>query len=73
VEGAFDVVVKTRRFAQHVVLEADGFGADAAWFHLPPGGERTVRVQRRTGTGALKGTVRALNSEASPKIVLAPT
>lgn len=70
-DGGFDLTVRTRRFAQSVVVEAEGFAADDAWFHLAPGGERTLAVRRVSGSGALRGTVRALNAESSAKIVLA--
>lgn len=71
-DGAFDVTVRTRRFAQSVVLEADGFTASDAWFHLAPSAERTVVLTRSVpgATAPLKGTLRALNSELTPKIVL---
>lgn len=69
-EGTFELTVKTRRFAQSVVALADGFEADDAWFHLPPGGERSLLL-RSTGAkaaSAIRGTVTALNSEAGGKI-----
>jgi beta-mannosidase len=72
VEGAFTLLVKTRRFAQSIVVEAEGFVADDAWFHLAPGGERTLRLRRVSGTGSLRGTVRALNAETVAKIVTSP-
>ena len=51
--------------------EAEGFAADDAWFHLPPGGERTLTLERLSGSAApLRGTVQALNSEGSTKIVV---
>ncbi|MBS2017647.1 MAG: glycoside hydrolase family 2 protein [Deltaproteobacteria bacterium] len=69
-ERTFEVTVKTRRFAQAVVITADGFEADDAWFHLAPGGERSVVLSRAGATGPLKGVVGALNSEATPKIAV---
>ena len=67
-DGDFDLTVRTRRLAQSVVVEADGFSADDAWFHLPPGAERTLVLRRTTAAGTPRGTVRALNSELTPKI-----
>ena len=69
-DGGFEVSVRTRRFAQSLVIEAEGFAADDAWFHLAPGGERTVYLRRTSGSGPLKGTVQALNCESSSRIVV---
>jgi beta-mannosidase len=72
-DGTFELTLRTRRFAQSVVVEAEGFTADDAWFHLPPGGERTLTLSRLDASGGapqLRGTVQALNSELSTKIVL---
>lgn len=69
-KDAFDVTVRTRRFAQSVVIEADGFAASDAWFHLAPGSSRTLRLERTAGAGALRGIGRALNCEATTKIVV---
>ena len=56
--------VRTRRFAQSVAVEADGFVADDDYFHLPPGGERTLRLRRVAGaTSPLRGTLQPLNAE----------
>lgn len=72
--GSFELSLRTRRFAQSVVVEAEGFGADDAWFHLPPGGERTLTLRRLSaetgGSSPPRGTVQALNSEGATKIVL---
>ncbi len=70
-EAEWDLTIRTRRFAQSIVLEAEGFVPDDAWFHLAPGSQRTLRVRRVTGTSALKGSVRALNAETAAKIVVA--
>ena len=40
--------LRTRRFAQSIAVEADGFEPDDAYFHLAPGDERALRL-RRTG------------------------
>ena len=69
-DGTIELSLRTRRFAQSVVVEAEGFAADDAWFHLPPGGERTLTLVRVSGSGPLRGTVQALNSEVSTKIVV---
>ncbi|HSO36208.1 MAG TPA: hypothetical protein VLT33_26960 [Labilithrix sp.] len=72
-DGDLELTLRTRRFAQSLVIDAEGFTADDAWFHLPPGGERSLLLRRAPGSGAavLKGgTVRALNGEPATKIVV---
>jgi beta-mannosidase len=55
--------ISARRFAQFVQVDVPGFIADDSWFHLPPGGERTVVLRPTPGSdGGPKGRVRALNS-----------
>jgi beta-mannosidase len=76
-DGGFDLALRARRFAQSVVVDADGFLPSDAWFHLPPGGERTIELRRTPGETpprGLKGTVQALNAEVATKIASpAPT
>ena len=70
-DGDFDLALRTRRFAQSLVVDAEGFTADDAWFHLPPGGERLLRLRRASGSApaaVLRGTVRALNGASATKI-----
>jgi beta-mannosidase len=77
-DGAVEVVIRTRRFAQSVTVEAEGFVADDAWFHLAPGAVRRVRLTRsrtpagraRARAGALRGAVQALNCERATRIDL---
>jgi beta-mannosidase len=68
-DGTIELSLRTRRFAQSLVVEAEGFAADDAWFHLQPGGERTLTLTPVAGA-PFRGTVQALNSELSTKIVL---
>ena len=63
------LVVRTRRFAQSVAVDVEGFEPDDAYFHLAPGEERLVRLRRTAGTGAPRGTLQPLNAEAVTKIV----
>lgn len=59
------VDVSTEGTAQYVALELQGFEPEDSWFHLAPGGRRTV-VLRRTGEASrVIGRVRALNSHTS--------
>ena len=69
-DGRFELTMRTRRFAQSVVVEAEGFAAGDAWFHLPPGGERTLTLVPIGAPRPLKGSVRALNVEGATKIVV---
>ncbi len=70
--GVLELVLRTRRFAQSVAVEVEGFLPDDSWFHLPPGGTRTVRL---TPTGdardvrGIRGWVRPLNADRATAIV----
>ncbi len=61
-DGAVDVALRCDRFAASVHFDVPGFVADAAYFHLAPGVERTVRfVPVATPAPAFGGRVMALN------------
>ena len=66
----FEVKISTRRFAQSVWIEADGFIAEDAYFHLAPGNERTVLLRRshHDPEKPLRGRVHALNAHTPAKI-----
>ncbi|MCU1277867.1 MAG: beta-mannosidase, partial [bacterium] len=66
------LVVRTRRFAQSIAFDVDGFVPEDAYFHLAPGGERTLALRRVGGSAPLRGTLQPLNAEAATKIVVAP-
>ena len=66
-----ELIVRTRRFAQSIAVDLEGFAADDAYFHLPPGGERTLRLRRLAVDARGRGTLQPLNAEAVTKIVLA--
>jgi beta-mannosidase len=68
----FEVTITTRRFAQSVWIEADGFVAEEAYFHLAPGGSRTVLLRRAPGEPdkPLRGRAHALNAHTPAKIEL---
>jgi beta-mannosidase len=69
-DSDFDVKISTRRFAQSVWIEAEGFVAEDAYFHLAPGTDTTVRLQRipLEPERALRGRVHALNALTAVKI-----
>jgi beta-mannosidase len=70
------VTVRTRRFAQAIAVDVEGFQPDDAYFHLPPGGERVIELRRVSGTHDPRGTLQPLNAEKAsklaPRIVLPP-
>jgi len=63
-DGSAAITLTTRGFAQSVYFDLPGFTAEDEYFHLAPGGERTLRlVPTRSGmASALRGSVFALNS-----------
>jgi len=68
--AAFAVTITSRRFAQAVCIEADGFVADDAYFHLAPGSAKTIELRRAPNepNKALRGRVQALNAHTPVKI-----
>jgi beta-mannosidase len=71
-DGQWSVSVTTRRFAQWVVVEVPGWRPSDSWFHLAPGASRTVALVREAGSaaGAPSGLVRALNAQATARIIV---
>lgn len=67
-DGTFALTVTSRRWAHGVVVEVEGFVAEDAWFDVPPGGAHTVVLRPSATATAPRGTVRALNGEATAKI-----
>jgi len=69
-DSDFDLKISTRRFAQSVWIEADGFVPDDAYFHLAPGADTTVRLRRvpHEPQRSLRGRVHALNALTAAKI-----
>ncbi len=68
-DGDWDLSVSTRRFAQWVVVEVPGLRPSDSWFHLPPGATRTVVLHRTGDVERPAGQVRALNAQATARIV----
>ncbi len=69
-DTSFRLTISTRRFAQSVWIEADGFIAEDAYFHLAPGSERTIALRRAPNARPtpLRGRVHALNALTPAKI-----
>jgi beta-mannosidase len=70
-DGAWSLSVRTRRFAQWVVVEIPGFVPSDSWFHLAPGATRTVTLEPGPGSGRPTGLVRAVNAQATARIEIA--
>lgn len=68
----YRLLVATERFAQHVHVEVDGFDVSDQYFHLAPGGQRTVLLRRRADQPKrdLRGAVRTLNSRETARIII---
>jgi beta-mannosidase len=71
-ERAWSVTVRTRRFAQWVVVEVPGFAPSDSWFHLAPGASRTLTLVPEGGADRPTGHVRALNALATARIEVGP-
>ena len=59
-----------RRFAQWVAVDVPGFAPDDSWFHVAPGGERTITLQALVRANNHAARVRALNGLYSSPIVI---
>lgn len=58
-EGNWVLRLATARFACSVHVEDERFQAEDAWFHLPPGVERVIRLRPRAGSGVEDGMASA--------------
>jgi beta-mannosidase len=70
-DGSFEVNLATRRFAQSVWVEAEGFSATEDYFHLAPGARKTVTMRPATTAGKarpLRGRIHALNALVPTRI-----
>jgi len=68
-EQAWSLSVSSRRFAQFVAVDVPGFRPGDSWFHLEPGGSRSIDLHRVTpGDRPPKGQVRALNSTSEARV-----
>jgi beta-mannosidase len=69
--GDMQVRISTRRFAQAVHIEWDGYVADDAYFHLAPGEQRTL-ILRASGQArpAASGLVLAINTDTMSTILV---
>jgi beta-mannosidase len=70
--SGMSLVVKAKRFAQSIAVSVDGHEPEDSYFHLAPGGERTIALRRLTDAraGGLRATLQPLNAEGGTKLVL---
>ena len=66
------LTIKTRAFSRAIAIDVPGFKPDDDFFHLAPGGVRTIRLTRSSGTRAIRGTVRAVNAAQETRVTVAP-
>jgi beta-mannosidase len=65
------LTIRTRRFAQWVVVDVPGFVPSDSWFHIAPDSVREVTLESLDdGDAAPRGKVRALNCLFPSSIVL---
>ena len=73
---AVQLTLTTRRFAQSVAIECDGFVAADDFVHIAPGSAHVVTLRRdplaRAAPSKIRGTATALNSEASARFEVLP-
>jgi beta-mannosidase len=67
-DGTLAVELEAQRFAAFVCFDIGRFVPEDAYFHLPPGVTRRVRVSSAGATGRLQGAVRSLGQRASVRI-----
>ena len=70
---AWRLTVRCPRFAQAVAIDAPGFAVDHNYFHLAPGGEKTVRLRARQPGSRLRASLQAANGTDRVVPTLAPT
>lgn len=71
-DGTYRLVLRTRRSAEAVTVQADGYDCDDQYFHLAPGQERELLLRPVTQgpRRAMRGTVNAINASAATTIEL---
>lgn len=69
--GEVALTVRTARFAQAVAVDARGYLASDDFFHLAPGGARTLTLRPLTAGARLYASVRALNGRGPIRVTIA--
>ncbi|MEO8904975.1 MAG: glycoside hydrolase family 2 protein [Polyangiaceae bacterium] len=65
---AWQLRMKSQRFAYAVSVDLPGFTLDDSYFQLVPGRERTVAVRATTAAAKPRGSVRPLNARSPTRI-----
>ncbi len=73
VDGGYALTVRSRRFAQAIAIDAGDLRPSDNYFHLAPGGTRTIRLHATRTDPPVRGSLRALNSETSTRIRVRPS
>lgn len=63
---AYQLELRTQKYAQSVVISAPGFLPDDNYFHLEPEGRRTIALRPQRPDARLQGSLTALNTLATP-------
>lgn len=70
-ENEWILHVTSNGFAQSVFADVAGFETSDNYFHIAPGGERSILLRRTiSGEGAPTGTLQALNAETQTPITI---
>ncbi|MCI0574307.1 MAG: hypothetical protein L0Y66_26550 [Myxococcaceae bacterium] len=70
-DGCWEVRLRTKRFALSVSFDVPDHVPEDSYFHVAPGGERTVVMRPRPLARSFRGFVQALNATAPVRIELA--
>jgi beta-mannosidase len=71
-DRTIEVVVRATRFAQSVALDLGDFIPDDNYFHMVPGGERTIVAQTANPNARFDGYVQALNGYDAVRVRMEP-
>jgi beta-mannosidase len=69
-DHGYALLLETERFAHAVTIDIEGWLPDDNYLHLEPGEVRRVGLHPTTGDSALRGSVSALNSGSSTRLVV---
>ncbi|GHO46328.1 glycoside hydrolase family 2 protein [Ktedonospora formicarum] len=68
VDGSYLLQIHTEQFAQAVAINASGYLPEENYFHLYPGGTKSVRLTPQGNKSTLWGSLTTLNSQHSVNI-----
>ncbi len=70
-DGSFRVTARSERIARWVAVEAPGFRASDAYFHIAPGGSHVFRLLPLAANAPLRAQLRPLNARTATPIRVA--